>query len=113
MNALEAGRLEPESERRADHGDALRVTDLRVSFETRSGSVEALRGVSFEVAPGERLGLVGESGSGKSVACLAILGLLDHHARVRGRVQLGGADLLALGKRAQATSKLAMIFQYP
>jgi peptide/nickel transport system ATP-binding protein len=114
MNALQARRLESAPAPRRGHDDALRVTDLRVSFETRGGSVEALRGVSFEVAPGERLGLVGESGSGKSVACLSILGLLDRNARIRGgRVELGGAALGGPGNGARVSSKLAMIFQYP
>jgi len=114
MSALGARRLEPVSEPLRAHGDALRVTDLSVSFATSRGSVEALRGVSFEVAPGERLGLVGESGSGKSVACLAILGLLDRNARISGgRVELGGVELTGPGKAARVSSKLAMIFQYP
>ena len=57
------------------------IRDLRVAF----GAVPALRGISFDVAPGEALGLVGESGCGKSVTWLAALGLLPGTARSSGR----------------------------
>lgn len=99
---------------RALPAQALRVQDLTLEFETRSGTVRALERVSFEVAPGENVGLVGESGSGKSVACLAILGLLDKNARVTdGSVSLGERIVLAPGQAPFAAPELAMIFQYP
>lgn len=94
----------------------LSVEDLAVSFGTRGGDVAALKGISFQLAPGERLGLVGESGSGKSVACLSIMGLLERNARVvRGHIRLGERSLLAAGKALpkQPPEELAMIFQYP
>lgn len=53
----------------------LEVTDLRVSFPTADGVVQAVRGISFAVDRGETLGIVGESGSGKSVATQTLLGL--------------------------------------
>jgi peptide/nickel transport system ATP-binding protein len=92
----------------------LRVSDLHVRFETRRGQVHALDGVSFEVRPGERVGLVGESGSGKSVVCLSIMGLLDRNAKVtQGNVTLGDQELLSPSTRSKTANQLSMIFQYP
>ena len=94
----------------------LSVQDLKIAF----GAHEAVHGVSFDIAPGETLGLVGESGSGKSATSLAMLRLLPQSARVSGRVVLsggsGGEDLLTLPEdamRAHRGQSLAMIFQEP
>ncbi len=65
----------------------LEVRDLRIAF----GAQEAVRGVSFAIAPGETLGLVGESGSGKSATSLALMRLLPPSARVSGSVRLSQA----------------------
>jgi oligopeptide/dipeptide ABC transporter ATP-binding protein len=74
----------------------LDVRDLHTHIFTRRGVVKAVNGVSFQVWPGETLGLVGESGSGKSMTCLSILKLLPRGARiVSGQVLLQGQDLLA------------------
>lgn len=94
----------------------LEVENLAVSFGTRAGEVRALKGITFSLAPGERLGLVGESGSGKSVSCLSIMGLLDRNAQVAsGRVRLHGRTLIEVGKPLPKSPppEVAMIFQYP
>jgi peptide/nickel transport system ATP-binding protein len=70
----------------------LQVDDLAVTFTTGQGDVQAVRGVSFSVAAGERVGVVGESGSGKTVSALAITGLLAPAARSSGRVRFRGQD---------------------
>ena len=66
-------------------GPLLEVSDLGVVIPTESGVVEAVRGISFCVAPGETIGIVGESGSGKTMLALAVLGLLPGAAQVTGR----------------------------
>ena len=72
-------------------GALLSVRDLRVEFATRKGPLVALDGVSFDIAPGEVLGVVGESGAGKSVTGLAIIGLLEPPGRIAaGEVRLEG-----------------------
>ncbi|HEX4790548.1 MAG TPA: ABC transporter ATP-binding protein [Actinospica sp.] len=104
-------------------GAVLRVRDLHVSFPARTGrsrrtgsAVHAVRGLSFDVAPHEVVGIVGESGSGKSVSATAIMGLLAPGARVAGSVRLAGRELLGLGDRelsALRGRKLSMVFQDP
>ena len=96
----------------------LRVEDLQVSFKTDDSQVRAVRGVSFEVYPGETVGLVGESGSGKSVTNLALMGLVP---KPPGRIDGGqvfyqGKDLLKLCEREMRSirgRRIAMIFQDP
>ncbi len=95
----------------------LRVCDLKVSFHTEDERVTAVRGVSFDLAPGEILGLVGESGSGKSTVAMALTALnRAHNARLEGEVIYGGRNLLTLSEpelRAVRGAQIAMIFQDP
>jgi peptide/nickel transport system ATP-binding protein len=78
----------------------LTVRDLTVAYRSdRAGAVAAVRGVSFDIAPGELVSLVGESGSGKTSSAKAILGLLDPSVRVSGTVRLGGRSLVGLSER--------------
>lgn len=78
----------------------LKVEGLRVAFRSGAGPAEAVRGVSFAVAPRETLVLLGESGSGKSVSARALLRLHDKQALVTGSVLINGVDLLSLDEAA-------------
>ncbi|MCK1425049.1 ABC transporter ATP-binding protein [Bradyrhizobium sp. 180] len=95
----------------------LEIDNLGVTFSTRRGLVEALRGVSLSLQPGEMLGLVGESGSGKSVTGFAVTGLLDKAGRITaGRVKFRGQDITrASGAELRNLhgANMAMIFQNP
>ena len=94
----------------------LEVRNLTVEFATAQGNVTAVRDVSFQIAPGEVLGLVGESGSGKSVSALAILRLLPPQARIRGLIQFRVEDMLAIPEpemRHIRGAGISMIFQEP
>ncbi len=95
----------------------LEVKNLKVSFKTPNGLVEAVKNCSFTLAKGESLGIVGESGSGKSVTSLAIMRL--HNAAntlVSGEILLNNTDILRLPEdqmRAIRGNRIAMIFQEP
>lgn len=95
----------------------LEVVDLRTSFDTERGTVTAVDGVSFTVAPGEVVGIVGESGCGKSVTAESILQLLDPSStRYSGELRFGGHDLLTFDEAAMRKirgNRIAMIFQDP
>ncbi|UDY24700.1 ABC transporter ATP-binding protein [Nocardioides sp. Kera G14] len=97
----------------------LRVQDLHVTFpqpKQQRGDVHAVRGMSFDIAQGESLGIVGESGSGKSVTSLAIMGLLPPTAVVSGRIMFDGQNLLELSDREMSRIRgreVAMVFQDP
>ncbi|KAJ36815.1 peptide ABC transporter ATP-binding protein, partial [Agrobacterium tumefaciens] len=94
----------------------LTVENLRVSFPTRTGLVEAVRGVSFTLGR-ERLGIVGESGSGKSQTGRAIMGLTPKNARIEAdTLRFGDIDLLkasAKERRFMRGKRMAMILQDP
>ena len=96
----------------------LDVRDLKTVFQTRGGEVHAVNNVSFDLAPGELLGVVGESGSGKSVTMMSLLGLLPSPpADVRGgTVTFDGRDLLKLRPeelRRVRGGQIGFVFQDP
>ena len=95
----------------------LKVDDLRVSFATEDGVVQAVSGVSFELQAGEVLAIVGESGSGKSVTAQTITGLTRApNARITGSVTYRGRELNGLDDdqlRDVRGEQIAMIFQDP
>ncbi|MGC9666821.1 ABC transporter ATP-binding protein [Planosporangium sp. 12N6] len=103
--------------RKSGGGEAvLEVENLTVEFPTDDGVVQAVRGVSYRLAPGEAMGIVGESGSGKSVTSMAIMGLLPKTARISGSVRFRGEELLGRSEKDYAGirgKKIAMIFQDP
>ena len=94
----------------------LEVNALSVTFSSEAGTVEAVRGVSYDVLPGEVLGIAGESGCGKSVSSLAVMGLLSRRARVTGSVRLEGEELLGVSDTDLSAIRggtMSMIFQDP
>jgi peptide/nickel transport system ATP-binding protein/oligopeptide transport system ATP-binding protein len=95
----------------------LSVRDLRVGFVTEGGRVQAVDGVSFDVAAGEVVAIVGESGSGKSVTAQTVIGLTrSPNARIEGSVRLRGSELLDAGEdelQAVRGEQIAMVFQNP
>ncbi|MGW4516307.1 dipeptide/oligopeptide/nickel ABC transporter permease/ATP-binding protein [Streptomyces sp. NPDC004393] len=92
----------------------LAVENLAVGFPGRHAGVDIVDGISFEVHPGEVLGLVGESGCGKSLTALTVMGLQPKGARVRGRVRFGRRDLLTERMRVRRRllgHEMAMVYQ--
>jgi len=95
----------------------LELNNLKMSFYTYAGEVQALRGVSFTLGQGEVIGIVGESGSGKSVTSLSIMGLLPPAAKIKGgSINFNGRDLLALSPAQMQQirgNEISMVFQDP
>ena len=95
----------------------LSVRDLRVSFATEAGLLQAVDGISFDLRPGEVLSIVGESGSGKSVTAQTIMGLTrSKNSQIEGSVLLEGHELTTAGDaemRELRGERIAMIFQDP
>ncbi|MFO1479622.1 MAG: ABC transporter ATP-binding protein [Turneriella sp.] len=94
----------------------LQVADLALKFRAGNRVINALRGVSFSLAPSEILAIVGESGSGKSVTGLSLLQLHGKNAELQGRMSLAGEDLTAKTEaemRKIRGKRIAMIFQEP
>ncbi len=94
----------------------LSVTDLSVTFPTDDGDLNAVRGLTYEIAPREVVAMVGESGSGKSAAAMAVIGLLPEYADVHGSVQLDGQELLGMSDEAMSKirgKRIGTVFQDP
>ncbi|MFN4155785.1 MAG: dipeptide ABC transporter ATP-binding protein [Paracoccaceae bacterium] len=95
----------------------LSINDLRVTFSTRNGLVEALHGVSLDLARGQTMGLVGESGSGKSVTAYAITRLLAKAGKITGgQILYNGTDVTRVPERDLRVLRgaaMSMIFQNP
>ena len=95
----------------------LKVKDLRVNFRAWAGTVQAVRGVNFELKKGETLAIVGESGSGKSVTTKAILGILPSNARITsGEILYDGKDLTKLREKDFYSIRgkhISLVFQDP
>lgn len=92
------------------------VENLSVDFETSDGTVNAVRGISLQIAKGECLGIVGESGSGKSQCFMAAMGLLAKNGKAAGSVKLGTDEILNLSPTALNAirgDEVGMIFQDP
>jgi oligopeptide/dipeptide ABC transporter ATP-binding protein len=100
-----------------DNRAVLSVRNLSTVYETKSATVHAVRDVSFDLRPTERLGIVGESGSGKSALALSILGLIEPPGRVAGgEIVLGGRDISKLSDRqlgAVRGKEIALVLQDP
>ncbi len=96
---------------------SLEVNNLRISFRTNNGKVQAVRDISFELERGRTLAIVGESGSGKSVTSKAILGILAGNSIIEGgEIIFDGLDLLKIEEEEMCKirgDKIAMIFQDP
>ena len=99
----------------AEGDPILQVANLSLRYQTRQGPVQAVRGVSFDLALGQSLGLVGESGCGKTSVANCLMRLLPDNARLTGgRVLLDGVDLLQLSEedmRRCRWRRIAMVFQ--
>ncbi|WP_342237697.1 ABC transporter ATP-binding protein [Inquilinus sp. OTU3971] len=95
----------------------LSVRDLKVQFSSRRGLLTAIDGVSFDIAPGEVLGVVGESGAGKSITGTAVIGLIDPPGRIAGgEIRLKGERIDNLRPEAMRRirgRRIGMIFQDP
>jgi peptide/nickel transport system ATP-binding protein len=98
------------------HEPVISARDVRVWYGTTRGAIRAVDGVSFDLAPGETLGLVGESGCGKSTLGRGLMGLLPEGAKRDGEVLFRGRDIFSLSPKAAYQlrgSELGMIFQEP
>ena len=94
----------------------LEMRDLRIDFSTPDGDVNAVKGVSLAIQPGQCVGIVGESGSGKSQTFLAAMGLLAQNGRAQGSIRFRGEEILNLPGKALNTvrgARMTMIFQDP
>ena len=107
-------------DKKRDGFPVLSVKNLKVSFDTENKTVEALKGISFDIYPKEIVALVGESGSGKSVTCYSVLRVLPKNASVSGEIILREGEkqenILKVGSkrlREIRGNRISMIFQEP
>jgi peptide/nickel transport system ATP-binding protein len=92
----------------------LQLRDLEVSYHVDGGTVRAVVDTSFDLGPGERLGLVGESGSGKTTTALALIQMLREPGRIdAGSAIVGGVDLLKLSPAAMRERRLSLVSYIP
>ena len=107
----------PHSEPSGRNEAILDVRNLKVHFPTPDGVVKAVDGITFQIRPGETIGIVGESGSGKSVSFLTVMGLVStREAQIEGEIIFKGRDLLALPAeetRHLRGKEMGMVFQDP
>lgn len=94
----------------------LSIENLSVSFDTKDGTVHAVRDVSLHVNKGETLAIVGESGCGKSVLCRSVLKILPEHAQISGKILTNGLDIVKMSEREMCKirgTSFGMVFQDP
>jgi len=106
------------SENQTDHANqpVLEVRDLVTQFSSERGTVNAVRGVSFDLYRGRTLGVVGESGSGKSVLSRSVMGLMPGNATRTGSVRFEGSEVLNASPKVMRSywgQKMSMVFQDP
>ena len=92
------------------------IRNLDVKFNVNGTSVHAVNGISYDISPGQSMGIVGESGSGKSVSAMAIMGLLPSSAQINGDIRFHGQSLRSLPEdhyRKIRGKKIGYIFQNP
>lgn len=94
----------------------LSVRDLKITFDAQHSTVEAVKGISYDLEKGKTLGIVGESGSGKTVSGMALMGLLPPTAQIEGQVLFNNENILGADKKRLQRlrgAEIALIFQNP
>ncbi len=113
MNDATAEVLSKQSPQQHD-GPLVAVKDLEVSFRTLGGSVSALRGVSFDIWPGETVAIVGESGSGKSTTATALINLLPSNGAIdAGSIMIDGREMVGLSQDQMASVRGKVVGYVP
>ncbi|SHJ77853.1 ABC transporter ATP-binding protein [Tepidibacter formicigenes] len=92
----------------------LEIKNLKITYNSKDNTVEAVKGISFNINKGETLGIIGESGSGKSSIAMAITSLLDNKAKISGEIIYNGIDITKLSEKEKNKyrwNKIAIVFQ--